>query len=168
MARSTKTRRQRRQLAKEAGELTPYQKRDQLLVSMGYISYAHYLRCKLWKGIRAKVLKRAKGTCEVCRVNPPTEVHHRSYIKQVMLGKNLQYLVATCRTCHQEAEFDGGRKVTLSHANSRMNALAKDFGNVTLPGLCMTCRKNPTKPGREFCGRCMRDDLTSEYLSIVS
>lgn len=124
---------------------------------MGYASYKNYLASPRWQHIRAKILNRAKGICEVCLKAKASQVHHRSYCLAAMLGKQLNFLVACCRPCHENAEFRAGYKVSPSAANTRMHKAAWDMSGAVLPGICKACRKNPTKEKRDICGRCKRD-----------
>jgi hypothetical protein len=136
-----------------------YDKRDAVLKRLGYDSYKDYLKSPGWKKIRTRVLSRCQGKCEVCGVNKPTQVHHRSYCMMTMLGKRLEFLVGCCRNCHENAEFEETRKVSPYRANTRMGADAHRRGRV-LFGICRVCRKNPTAKKKTICGRCKRDRAT--------
>lgn len=72
-----------------------------------------------------------------------------------MRGGRLDFLVACCRRCHHDAEFDGGRKVSPGKANRSMGAAAWARGAV-LTGICEVCRKNPPPKGKRLCGNCKR------------
>lgn len=61
--------------------------------------YSEYLASEVWASKRARVLKRAKGTCEGCGEMPPTEVHHLSY--KHVCNEFLFELVALCSGCHR-------------------------------------------------------------------
>ncbi len=132
-----------------------YEVRSESLRQMGIPDYRAYLRTQFWKDVRERVMVRCKGLCEACG-GRATEVHHRSYVLAVMLGERIDLLVACCRGCHEEAEFDAGRKVRPRVANKRMAVAALGVGRV-LPHLCHACRHNPTKVGRRLCGRCERE-----------
>lgn len=140
--------------------MSKYTTRDEYLKLLGFRSYADYLNSPLWKKIRKRVLRRSKHRCEVCG-GVAKQVHHRSYTNQTLLGRRDDFLVAVCGDCHVAAEFDGDRKVSLSEANSRMNAAAKANGR-RLTGLCGICRKNPTKKNKTICGQCRADQKKAE------
>lgn len=61
--------------------------------------YQHYLHSKQWKEKRERVMVRAQYTCEGCRINPATEVHHLTYAN--IYREFLFELVALCCECHE-------------------------------------------------------------------
>lgn len=64
------------------------------------VEYASYLQSPRWKGIRARVMKRAGGICEGCGLVPASEVHHLTYDN---VGDELLFqLVALCEDCHEK------------------------------------------------------------------
>ncbi len=67
--------------------------------------YEKYLRRKLWKTIRARILERDGGRCLRCG-GGADEVHHRSYAPEVMDGRADEWLVSLCSGCHTVVEFD--------------------------------------------------------------
>lgn len=68
------------------------------------MEYCEYLQSPLWKKIRRRVLKRDRGICQLCQAKA-TEVHHRSYDTDVMLGKNDAGCISLCEKCHHSIEF---------------------------------------------------------------
>ena len=96
-----------------------YAVRDKILANMGYACYADYLRSDRWKKIRLRALKRDKFCCRFCG-DRATQVHHSRYDKRVLLGQSLKGLCACCAVCHQNGEFDSGRKTTLNECNDRL------------------------------------------------
>jgi hypothetical protein len=84
---------------------------------LGFSTYSDYLASDLWKSIRARVLKRDHGQC--CRCGRgATQVHHKSYHINVLLGRTLKPLVSICHTCHKAIEFKStGEKNCLHEAN---------------------------------------------------
>lgn len=100
--------------------MTPYEQRNMTLRRMGFASYEDYLASPLWKSIRKRVMKAAKGRCHICG-DPANNVHHTSYKQKILEGKTLAGLVPLCRTCHEIGEFDtSGKKQTLKQANARL------------------------------------------------
>lgn len=60
--------------------------------------YADYLRSQEWAARREKVMQRAVGLCEGCRVKSASDVHHLSY--EHVTEEFLFELVALCGDCH--------------------------------------------------------------------
>jgi hypothetical protein len=106
-----------------------YVRRDEILFDMGFSSYRAYLDSPWWKGIRARVIERAKGKCFACD-SRAVEVHHREYSRPVLEGKALNRMVALCVQCHKVCEYAGdGRKLTLAEANARLQELVDAQAN---------------------------------------
>lgn len=85
-------------------------KRD--LLEMGFSTYGEYLASPLWASIKQRVMERAKGKCRLCRKEAEV-VHHRRYDRDVMEGTRICHLIALCRTCHHNVEFNhNGQKRT--------------------------------------------------------
>lgn len=106
------------------------QKRDVVLRSMCFDSYASYLRSDIWKEIREAVMRKAKWMCRACG-RKAVHVHHRSYDKDTMSGRGMKNLIALCQDCHQAIEFSpSGTKRTLHEANE---AFAKMCRTQVLP-----------------------------------
>lgn len=88
---------------------TAYATRDEVLIRMGFGSYAEYLESPFWKAIRDAKLA-VDPNCELCDV-PATEVHHLSYRRGALSGKKRHALVSICRKCHHRVEIrPGGSK----------------------------------------------------------
>ena len=106
---------------------TPYRKRDEILLSIGFESYADYLTSPLWKLIRdAKIA--VDPTCELCGL-PAQEVHHISYRKNVLIGKHQWSLLSVCCGCHKRIEFtESGKKRTFYEVHSTVKRLLKASG----------------------------------------
>ena len=79
------------------------QRRQQQSSKSAY--YAAYLKSQLWWTIRARVLKRDGNRCQACP-NRARIVHHKSYAKDVMDGRNDAELVSLCHACHEDIELD--------------------------------------------------------------
>lgn len=96
--------------------INPYQRRDTLLLSLGFPDYSSYLSSPLWALIRERVHVWRGRFCVLCH-RVAREVHHLSYSKPVLLGKTLKPLVPLCKRCHRKVEFDSdGSKRTFSQA----------------------------------------------------
>lgn len=72
----------------------------EFLIGIGFSTYAEYLASPLWRSIRGKILKAAKGKCHYCR-GLAYQVHHERYTEGNLLGKTEDGLQATCKTCHE-------------------------------------------------------------------
>ena len=61
--------------------------------------YDDYLRSDHWRGLRAKIMRRAGGQCEGCLSAPADHVHHRTYENR---GNEFAFeLIAVCQACHE-------------------------------------------------------------------
>lgn len=95
-----------------------YYYRNIILRSLGFDSYQEYLCSDLWQDIRYQVLS-FKPRCVRCGVNA-SQVHHASYSKSVLLGKDFSQLRPVCADCHKFAEYEKGEKTSLVRANQRL------------------------------------------------
>ena len=131
-----------------------YQLRNELLQQLGYTNYQEYLASDLWESIRQTVLDRDKNKCWCCQ-SFAYQVHHKSYSKSVLLGKNKRQLISVCTVCHKRAETtQSGVKVRLSVANARLvrfrrqykrkgkrRCLVCDYRRAVLGRYCRTCHR---------------------------
>lgn len=88
-----------------------------LLASMGFSSYADYLKSDLWFSIRARVLQKDHYSCRLCGCKA-TQVHHNLYRRRELYGQSLKGMFAVCDKCHHRVEFKNGKKlgvVAVSH-----------------------------------------------------
>jgi hypothetical protein len=69
--------------------------------------YERYLDSPEWKAKRARVLDRAKGTCEGCLEKTATQVHHPTY-KHIKCEFMFE-LIAVCDGCHARLHDDNTR-----------------------------------------------------------
>jgi len=66
-----------------------------------YQEYADYLEHPLFLFTKKEVFARAKGKCEICKIYPPTEPHHKVYPKWGTFEfDNPENLIAVCHKCH--------------------------------------------------------------------
>ncbi len=85
--------------------------------ALGFRWYSDYLKSDLWRRTRTRVLWRDNRKCQLCG-RKATQAHHLSYHIEVLAGDNLKPIMAMCRQCHKEIEFDeSGRKRVLHEAN---------------------------------------------------
>lgn len=106
--------------------LVPYGKRNARLRRDGLASsYKEYLASPLWAEIRAKVLERDGGLCRICG-DKAHAVHHSSYGKHTLSGRNLVSLFSVCSPCHRFIEFDrDGNKVHIREVGHRVYLLLR-------------------------------------------
>lgn len=74
---------------------------NDLVLPLGYCSYADYLRSALWFGIRSRVYEAKGRVCLECKESPATEIHHRRYDEDTLRGLTLNYLIPICDPCHE-------------------------------------------------------------------
>lgn len=64
-------------------------------------SYKNYLTSEQWLQTREFILKRDNHTCQQCKWNKATQIHHIHY--KLIWGKEPQdALMAVCRPCHEK------------------------------------------------------------------
>ena len=68
-------------------------------------SYDVYLKSKLWKRIRKRIMERDKYLCRDCG-RGAEHVHHLSYGPLVMLGQDDSKLISLCVPCHDARHPD--------------------------------------------------------------
>lgn len=68
------------------------------------LEYEDYRKTKLWKDIKGRVLNRDGHRCRRCE-GKAALVHHLTYSKDVMLGRDDSGLVSLCDGCHQIVHF---------------------------------------------------------------
>jgi hypothetical protein len=66
---------------------------------MRYRSYSEYLRHPEYLSVKALVMSRAGGKCEVCHARPPYTTHHRIYPAWGTFDVP-ENLLAVCHPCH--------------------------------------------------------------------
>lgn len=99
--------------------------------------YADYLRSREWAERREKVMQRARGLCEGCRVRPATEVHHLTY--EHVTREFLFELVAICGDCHARLHDAPGRP-TAPHWTPRQASPSAQAMQEQLNGLAVHAR----------------------------
>ena len=107
--------------AKNRFGLKAYHKRNTRLQSLGFKSYQDYLASDLWKSIRAEVLKRDGGKCQICG-GAAVQVHHTCY-SRASLTRMTDGQISICRSCHKFIEFEYEKKVGLAWVRKRVKLL---------------------------------------------
>jgi hypothetical protein len=64
-----------------------------------YRTYREYLRHPQFRAVRAIVMSRASGQCEVCNIARASEVHHLRYPPWGTIDVP-ENLIAICHPCH--------------------------------------------------------------------
>jgi len=115
-------RRQKRKsiLAKYEGK-SGYKLRDTILKDMGFFSYKEYLSSDLWQNIRSKILHIYEYKCHCC-YKKANQVHHQWYNPENLSGEKIYEngLMALCRDCHYNAEFEDNQKSPISKVRSKV------------------------------------------------
>lgn len=116
-----------------------------------------------WRDLRAKVIHRSAGKCEVCRVARAVHVHHCSYAKGkkgvLRLLVPLRELKAVCLPCHERIH---GKPIKPAFTGS-LKGLNKQQRRMVLRGI-RTSRKWDDKGYRD-CPKC--GGLISRYRHFV-
>lgn len=134
-----------------------YKKRNELIRAIGYKTYKSYLASAIWSRIRAEVLRRAGHKCFICKCATATQVHHRSYDINTLLGKDLTNLIAVCDQCHELGEFSCSSKVDIDECNNRHHTLkkAEHKRKQSSRNKCFVCG-GPVKRVNAKCRDCQR------------
>lgn len=87
-----------------------------------YYSQAHnaYLASPEWRDQRQRVMERANGLCEGCRLAPAKEVHHLSY--EHWGHEFLFELVALCGDCHDRIHAKGDHEALVAGCSGCLHA----------------------------------------------
>lgn len=80
-----------------------YSERNAIIRSMGFKTYPAYLKSVLWSSIRSRVLARSSA-CYICEA-PATQVHHKTYRKCDLDGRDIANLYSICGGCHRQIEY---------------------------------------------------------------
>lgn len=104
--------------------------------------YDVYLASPAWGARRAKVLERAKGTCEGCLERKATQVHHLTY--RHIFEEFMFELVAVCKECHERLHND-------KTAEEGTEAVAKFVSEWEEHYPCDGCRFQAEEKGRRWC-----------------
>jgi hypothetical protein len=96
-----------------------YADRDATLRSLGFASYFAYTHGALWRIVRERALAVNGRECRRCG-RLAVQVHHASYLREVLTGEDVSPLWPVCRSCHRHASLrpDGVR--ALGDANARL------------------------------------------------
>ncbi len=115
-----------------------------ILKELGFENYSQYLNSSLWKKIRSEFLIKKEYKCRICEKRADT-IHHRQYTLENMSGKNDEYLVSLCKSCHYKIEFTKKKKNTLYNANRLLDRRIRKRHN----------RKNKDKIKEERINSCI-------------
>lgn len=88
----------------------------------GHKTYRGYLRSRLWKKIRARVMERDGLECQVC-MRQARCVHHIDYKKRTLDGNNDASLISLCHDCHHEVEFIGDQRIDANNPHLKAQRL---------------------------------------------
>lgn len=87
-----------------------------------YYRQAHnaYISSPEWRDLRQRVMDRAQGLCEGCRLAPAKEVHHLSY--EHWGHEFLFELVALCGDCHDRIHAKGDHEALVAGCSGCLHA----------------------------------------------
>ena len=86
---------------------TKREPKDAMLKSLGFDSYAEYLRSDLWKEIRKKVFSIKGRICHCCGKRA-SAVHHTAYTFKSLVGDTRSLMAnmhPICAKCHKKVHF---------------------------------------------------------------
>jgi len=133
-------------LNRQRVEQEPYSDRNETLRLLGFPSYRAYQRRKLWEIVRERALVIHGRICRKCG-RPASQVHHASYLREVLIGEDIRALVPICAFCHKNAS------VTPRHSNARRaTALRVRHLHDTNNKLRKYRPRNPKDRGPHWCG----------------
>ena len=108
---------QKKRRKKQRRAQNGYADRARSLRTLGFHSYAAYLKSDLWQQIRQRVFE-IDPICRVCTSREATQVHHMRYTLPVLRGDEMDALIAICAGCHYRIEFKNGEKRKFNRAIS--------------------------------------------------
>lgn len=116
---------ERRLRKKARRKLSVYGKRNRRIANNGLAgSYAEYLASPRWLLIRAAVMERDDGKCQICG-GQASCVHHNNYSQSLLRGRSIIGAFALCNSCHKFIEFDQqGAKCNMVEMRRRIKLLA--------------------------------------------
>ena len=100
--------------------------RDKVVSELGFADYEEYLKSRLWKDIRDRVLE-DNSRCH-CGVSA-NQVHHSKYTKKNLTGESIYFLHSVCENCHR-IEHDSGntnKVVRINHTGLPGNVLDRQL-----------------------------------------
>lgn len=111
---------------KAAKRQETYNDRNLVLKELGFNSYADYRDSELWASIRRRAFAKHGSTCLLCKQQADV-LHHFSYRKEVLEGKQLDKLKPLCDECHHKVEFDekDNKRTLLDSQNTFLVLLEK-------------------------------------------
>lgn len=114
--------------------MTAFQKRDDLLIEMGYLSYQEYLKSELWEYVKSQLERQENvDKCWACLSKTGLVWHHTTYSLHVLVGNIKQRsvlpeVVRVCCQCHRAIHFVGEMFIEdMSIVNERLLAIHECF-----------------------------------------
>jgi len=111
--------------------------------SISSLPYEKYMSTALWKKIRLWILKRDSECCVVCK-KEASEVHHRDYKEQTLIGGTPDMLVSLCISCHDKIENDesGTKRKDLHEKDHRLSELSSIHSVIESTGMTVKISTN--------------------------
>jgi len=75
---------------------------DQHAADLCRMPYYEFLGSQYWSLIRAVVVSRCHGKCQLCSRPGPFHVHHKTYEHHGYEHAHLEDLICLCRSCHEK------------------------------------------------------------------
>lgn len=102
------------------------------------LSYERYMKSPLWQKTRLWVLERDDACCVVCK-SKASEVHHRNYSEDTLIGRSPDKLVSLCLSCHDRIEKyqSGEKRKDLFEKDRRLSELLSIHADIEKIGLAV-------------------------------
>jgi len=126
-----------------------YKHRNDILRSMGFSSYAEYLKSDLWHSISKDFLEGKR--CVACDAKA-TIIHHVCYTENGLLGEDTRHMLPCCKACHVWSHFYKGEHLNPLEAASRLDALAEDRKVLGVSGIRRRVKSDIEWQKRKFPG----------------
>ncbi len=153
-----------------------YRDRNETLRLLGFETPQKYLNSELWAIVRERAFQIHGRDCRRCK-RPATQVHHASYLRDVLIGADVSGLVPVCGACHKSssltwgytraAKVDGLKVRSVHDTNEKMARKinraerSKRAGYFCACGrmrkkshaTCKPCRGGKRRPGKQSMAR---------------
>lgn len=98
--------------------------RSEILISLGFASYAEYLKSETWQRVR-RVVFEMKGRRCCCCGKAANQIHHSSYTRRNLTGDSVNSIDLTmfpvCSECHYRIHFKGESFRKMKDARNSLN-----------------------------------------------
>lgn len=116
-----------------------------------YNSIREYYQSDEYRRVRRKLLNKTKGVCESCGVHRRLIVRVRARevggTEEILLPRGRRDFVVVCSDCWG---LSGKQALPLTGFRTLQRLQERGYDP------CEVCHKNPTKVGKDLCGKCAR------------